>query len=89
MTMATTFTAPRPILHSYPLPGFPVPLVTVPDDPAGALLDELDTLIAELDAAIAEQDAARCTAATLDRRCSVIRERLELTKLSLAAQLGR
>ena len=84
---ATTFTA-RPILSSYPLPGFPVPIVTVPDDPREALLDELDSLISDLESALAERDAAQAIAATLERRCSIIGERLALVRHALEAETG-
>jgi hypothetical protein len=81
---ATTFAA-RPILSSYPLPGFPVPVVTIADDPREALIDELDDLISDLEAVLRDRDAARCTLAALDSPVAVVSEQLALVRHALEA----
>jgi len=87
-TYPTTFRAARPILSSYPLPGFPVPAVTIEDDPREALIDELDDLIADLESALAERDAAHCTLATTERRVTIVAERLGLVRHALEQEAG-
>jgi hypothetical protein len=79
----------RPILSSYPLPGFPVPVVTIEDDPRQALLDELDSLIADLATVLAERDAARAGLAAQEGRCTIVSERLALVRHALEQEAGR
>jgi hypothetical protein len=86
--MVTAYVA-RPILSSYPLPGFPVPVVMIEDDPHAALLDELDDLISDLESALRDRDAAACTLASLDSRVAVVSERLALVRSALEHEAGR
>jgi hypothetical protein len=78
---ATTFTA-RPILQSV-LPGWPAPIVVVPSDPTGDLLNELDDVISDLEAVLRDRDHARATLAALESRVAVVSERLALVRAAL------
>jgi hypothetical protein len=79
---ATTFAAARPILQST-FAGWPAPIVVVPSDPTGDLLNELDDLIADLESVLRDRDAAACTLAALDSRVAVVSERLALVRHAL------
>jgi hypothetical protein len=82
MTTAAAYTIARPLLSSYPLPGFPVPVVTIDADPRDALIDELDSLSSDLEAALVDRDTAA-------RRVTIVAEQLALVRAALEVESTR
>ncbi len=72
MTMMLNGTRPHPLAIQFMLDGTPVVPVRDDRDPAGRLLDELDSLISDLDTAIADADAARQVIADAESEMAII-----------------
>jgi hypothetical protein len=70
------------------LDGELVPIVTVPDDPRGAALDELDSAIDTLASALGELTAARELLAVAEAKVEVSRRRCALLQLAARAALS-